>query len=288
MQAGPAPLGRSGQLVLAAAGGSGTPMDWARARHWYMVPLNPLLSSVLSAGSDGIVRMAASLTRPVVAPLLVNSAAGGQPILPPAALMMIAAAGVDTVGGAGSPDGRVLLTGVALAALALPGDDPSEWQLECVLDVRTGYVEVRGAACAEETPAEALMLSASAQQLEAPEACAADKHAARAPSGWLRAMVAQQALRRAKQPRRTSGHSAPAAMEAAAGITGRVCRRGAVGMEPAVAAVCQLEARLQLQLCGSPHGARAMAAAIEGCVLAPRGGVAGEAGRGGECDWVEQ
>jgi hypothetical protein len=231
---------------------------WLKTRHWYAPPLSPLLARAAAGGDQGMCHMQCSLSRPVVMPLLGNTAGAGTPIVPPAALMMLVAAALDAAAGGQSADGSVLLTDVAVCALALPGADPSLWVLDCMLDASSGSARVLGAAEPMQAPT-VLMLTANAAVL-APSASVSSSRGGGAPL-WLRQLLRQAA----------AGRTRPAPQP---GIKGQV-RRPLPAVEPAVSAVCQLEATLQLQLLAPAAGQQALAATIQACTLQPRGRGAG-------------
>jgi acyl carrier protein len=237
-------------------------VPWQPGRHWFMAPVNPLVTRVhqvtRSLGVRGAagVHMVSQLAAPGLSALLGCSAQQMQgPILPAGALLTMAAAAADVVGGAASLNGQVLLTQAVLNINSFGGVQPSGLQVSLDVNLRVGEVQLT---CSQGVILLAASVHAMGSAIISSTAAASQAALAANLPPWLAELGAQAMVMHDQVP------SQPIKCQVAP---------GAPHLEPAVAAACQLEAALQL-----PAAAAAVApsspqvlSALASAILAPRG-----------------
>jgi hypothetical protein len=251
-------------------------MDWRQARHWFMPPVHPLLSSVLgtavtAAGlrrATTAVHMQARLAAANQGLLLGNSCSAMQQeavLLPAAAALMMAAAAVDSCSTISAQEAvpQIVLADSVFQQLVWAQSEAAALELSITVQVKDGTLSISSAGSSPVS----VLSTRVVKHAVADSIAVAVADGGRAPAFLTSLMhAAQQHYNQLPGPiAKAQAASAPRSASAAA-------------IEPAVAALCQLEASFLLPFftscstSGAPDAAHAQVpAALASCVLNPRG-----------------
>lgn len=251
-------------------------MDWRQARHWFMPPVHPLLSSVLGTAvaaarlrrATTAVHIQARLAAANQGLLLGNTCSAMQQeavLLPTAAALMMAAAAVDSCSTVSAQEAvpQIVLADSVFQQLVWAQSEAAALELSITLQVKYGTLAISSSGS---SPV-GVLTSRIVKHAVADGIAVAVTDAGSTP-GFLTSLMhaAQQHYNQLPGPiAKAQAASAPRSACAAA-------------IEPAVAAVCQLEASFLLPFftscstSGAPDAALAQVpAALASCVLNPRG-----------------
>jgi acyl carrier protein len=246
---------------------------WHQARHWFMAPVNPLLSGVLGvsfSAAGGLrrtasaVHMQARLGSPTLSVLLSNSCGMQQQtavLLPAAATLMMAAAAVDSCSTVSSLEAapQVVLANSVFGQLLWHKDVATALELDITLQAKRGTLSI----CSSGSNPVSVLSSAVVQHQAAGSATAGDAYSTNSTPAFLMAVMRAAQQHYDQLPGPIAKAQAASAQRAAP----------AAHLEPAVAAVCQLESTFMMPFLSS-GGDAALAhvpATLSSCVLNPRG-----------------
>jgi short-subunit dehydrogenase len=282
--------GTNAHLMLAAAskqapdiaslvgsnGSSSSSSTWQRSRHWFMAPVNPLLSRVLrtcravapARGYDAV-HFQGRLASPSNAALLSSICTlNNTMVLPAAAALMVAAAAVDCTSTSSSQTAvpEVLMLNAVFCQLMWSQEHTGAFELTVALHVKLGDVAVTGSIGGGSSNTVMAATVGHTPKPTAAPAPAAGGASSRVLPAFLTSIIGVAQAQYGQLPSPVvMAQVAAAASARSAGITS-----AAMAAEPAVAAVLQLESSWMLPYVAGINQP-GLAQSIESAILNPRG-----------------